>query len=246
MVLPIWIPAAIAGALVNRYNARRALRHKNGTKLHGAAWLGLPILLVTAEAASPPAWETVSVSREVKINAGSNVIWPLLVQVSRISSREGRPNLTQDVLGVPRPTDATIVIRNDKLIRVAHWGTGLCFEEEITHIRPGQSLRWHFRFPNRSIQRYTDQHIAPDGPVLQIADGAYELLPTATGQTRLRLTTTYQMRTRMGGNLRVWGDKLLGDVQDNVLAIIKDRAESPTHARVRPAWRSLPALPLPS
>ncbi|MBU0557640.1 MAG: hypothetical protein KKD64_09480 [Alphaproteobacteria bacterium] len=225
MVLPIWIPAAIFGALMNRYNARRDRQHNNPARLNSVAWLSIPLLMVTWDATMPTHWQTRSVVREVVIDANREDIWPLLLRVPNISRGEGVANFTQDILGVPRPTHADLVARADRLVRIAHWGEDLSFEEAIIVKKPGELLSWQFVFPNKSVQYHTDNHISPNGPLLKIDSGRYELLALRNGRSLLRLTTEYEMRTRLGVYLGWWGERLLGDVQDNVLAVIKDRAE---------------------
>lgn len=225
MVLPLWAPAAIVGALVTRYNARRDHQANDPSRLNGVGWLALPILLLTSEAVAPPDWQSVSVVREVAIDANRDEIWPLLQNVRNISSHEGLGNFTHDVLGVPRPTDADLVRRDGKLIRIAHWGRDLRFEEIITDRTAGELLQWTFAFPDKSVQLHTDRHISPNGPLLKIETGRYDLDAIGEGRSRLRLTTTFRMRTRFAGYLGWWGETLLGDVQDNVLEIIKARAE---------------------
>jgi hypothetical protein len=76
------------------------------------------------------------------------------------------------------------------------------------------------------VQDYTDRHISPDGPMLKIAKGGYTLTPLPGGRVRVSLATTYRMRSRIGWYAGLWGEVMLGDVHDNVLAIIKDRAEA--------------------
>jgi hypothetical protein len=105
------------------------------------------------------------------------------------------------------------------------WGDDIQFEERITALAPGKTIQWDFAFPDNSVQAYTDRHIAPDGPLLKIASGGYRLERLDPGKTRLTLHTTYHMRSRLDWYLGWWGEVMLGDVQDNVLAIIKQRAE---------------------
>ena len=45
------------------------------------------------------------------------------------------------------------------------------------------------------------------------------------GGVRVTLSTTYRMRSRLDWYAGLWGERMLGDVHDNVLAIIKTRAE---------------------
>ena len=225
MVLPLWVPAAVVGAVVNRYNARRNRRFNDLSRMNSVAWLALPLLLITTEAAVPPDWQHRSVVREIVIEAGPDDVWPFLLSVPNISEHEGRTNFTQDILGVPKPTNATLVMRQGTLVRIAHWGTDLSFEEVVTENKPGKRLGWRFVFPDESVQHHTDRHISPDGPLLKIESGRYDLQALDNGGARLRLTTTYRMKTRLSAYLGWWGERLLGDVENNVLTVIKDRAE---------------------
>jgi hypothetical protein len=75
------------------------------------------------------------------------------------------------------------------------------------------------------LQHHTDEHIAPDGPLLKIDTGDYRLTPLPDGTTRLTLRTNYVAMTHVNF-ARWWGELLLGDIQDNVLAVVKQRAEA--------------------
>lgn len=227
MVLPLWLPAAIAGALVSRWNAhRRRQWAASHSRLNSASWLALPLVFIAAETIAPPSWEEQVVNREVLVTATPERIWPLLLSIPNIGLQEGQANFTQDVLGVPRPSDATLAEKSGALIRIASWAAGAVqFEERIVELRPNQAIGWAFAFPNESVQKYTDRHISPDGETLKILTGRYELTQIAPGVTRVRLTTRYRMKSRLSAYLDLWGKRLLGDIQTNVLTIVKDRAE---------------------
>lgn len=227
MILPLWLPAAAFGALVNRLGARnKRLQEGRPTELHAAGWLLLPMLALSADALAPARWQNVTVRREVVIAASRERIWPILHSMPVITPLEGKMNFTQDVLGIPRPSSAQVVQQQGRLVRKAQWGPDARFEEIITRSVPMMELVWIFSFRNDSIQAYTDRHISPDGPTLKIATGGYQLTPLANGKTRLTLTTNYRMRVRLDNYLRLWGEILLGDIQENVLAIVKQRAEA--------------------
>ena len=83
------------------------------------------------------------------------------------------------------------------------------------------------------MRRHTDRHISPDGAHLRIARGAYRLEPAEGGRTLLRLETRYALRSPVNFYAALWGDLLLGGIQENVLGIVRDRAEaSSTRAAV--------------
>lgn len=222
LLMPLWIVGGLAGSGLT-YVIRKRVRERG--RLFSSALLLLPFLAMQVEAASPPAVEWLDVRREVVVDAPPERVWPLLVAIPDISAGEGRWNATQDLFGVPRPSEAALIRRDGELVRLARWGGGVRFEERITSAQPGRSLEWQFAFPDASVQEHTDRHISPDGAHLRIATGAYELTPMPGGRTRLQLATRYAVRTPLNFYAAWWGEWLLGDIQNNVLGIVKDRAE---------------------
>jgi hypothetical protein len=227
MVLPIWIPAAITGYAVSWANTRaRGDENDDMPKVYSVAWVMLPFLVVTIEQVHPPVWLNVEVVRDVEINASAEEIWPFLVSIPNISPSEGRVNITQDILGVPRPTNALLISRNGQWVRKAYWENSVYFEERIDHIDYQRSIGWTFAFPDKSIEKQIDHHISLDGELLRIKTGRYDLISISSKATRVRLSTQYAMRTRLSAYLTLWGERLLGDIQTNVLYVVKTRAEA--------------------
>ena len=85
---------------------------------------------------------------------------------------------------------------------------------------------WAFVFSNSSLQDYTDRHISPDGQFLKIDTGDYTLTPLNDGTTKLTLRTNYIAKTHVNIYAQMWGEILLGDIESNILTIIKRRAEA--------------------
>lgn len=231
MVLPFWVAAGLGGGLAAYLYQRRKAEEAGGqanngnTRLKMSAALTIPFAVILAEEMAPPQWQAETVSRSVVIDASADEVWPMLLAVPDIAEREGHWTFTHDVIGIPRPSHAEIVKKAGKTVRKAQWGEHIRFEEHVDKVVPGQKISWNFVFPDGSVQAHTDQHIDPDGPVLKIARGGYELREMDDGAVELTLSTRYRMRTRLGWYFRIWGEVLLGDVHDNVLAVIKDRAE---------------------
>ena len=224
MALPFWLAAGLGGGIAT-YLIHRRQASTERARIKVVALLSLPFAMIYAEEMSPPAWHERVVVREVIINASAEEVWPLLVSIPAISPDEGKATFTHDWADIPRPSEARLVERASGLVRQARWGSDIRFEERITALTPGEAIAWNFAFPDDSVQQYTDRHVAPDGPLLKIASGGYQITTLGEDRVRLTLRTTYQMRSRLRWYLGWWGEVMLGDVQDNVLAIIKARAE---------------------
>ena len=227
MVLPIWLAAGIGGGIAAVLISRRERKWMaSASRFHTSALALLPFALIAAEQTNPPDWQERTVTRSIIIEASAAEVWPMLLAIPDIAPTEGTSSFSHDWVGIPRPSDAELVQTETGLVRKARWGSSIRFEEHVTAIEEGKRIAWDFVFPDDSVQDHTDKHIDPDGPVLKIANGGYELREIAQGKVELKLTTRYTMRTRLDWYLGLWGEQMLGDVHDNVLAIIKDRAES--------------------
>lgn len=229
MIMPIWIAAAIGGTLASIWTHRRDASQDDthdDSSLQLAAWTVLPAFLVIAETVAPPVWTEREVVREITVTAKPSDVWPQLIEIRHVKSGEGRWTFSHDILGIPRPVDAQVKMDNGAIVRHARWGEGIHFEEQVISERFGKEMRWRFSFPDSSLQDHTDRHIAPDGQNLRIVSGGYDLEPLAGDRTRIRLTTRYAMKTRLPEYMAWWGERLLGDVQSNVLQIIAGRVSS--------------------
>jgi hypothetical protein len=229
MVLPFWLSAGLGGGLAAWVIHRRLLRRgemEGAGRVQVVGLLALPLALLYAEETSPPDWQERSVVRSVDVAAAPEVVWPLLLAIPHVRPDEGLPTFTHDIAGIPRPSEARLVQQDGRLVRLGQWGDAIRFEERVKRLVPGRAIGWDFAFPDTSVQDYTDRHISPDGPMLKIAHGGYALTPLAGGKVRVELATTYRMRSRLGWYAGLWGEVMLGEIHDNVLAIIKTRAEA--------------------
>jgi hypothetical protein len=59
-----------------------------------------------------------------------------------------------------------------------------------------------------------------------VTDGGYRLLPLHNGDQRVILSTRYRVRTPVNAYAALWGQLFLGDMENNLLATIKARAET--------------------
>lgn len=222
MLSPLWLGFGWLGAYVMRRQRKRTV----DPNTFRSTLIFLPLLSAGMESQIPIPHDHVTLTREIVINATPEEIWPYAVSNAHIDASEGRWNFTQSVLGLPRPRATTMSGVGRGAIRTAYWGDKINFEERITQWQPGRRLGWSFSFKNSTLQDYTDKHISPDGQFLKIDTGDYTLTRLANGTTRLTLRTNYIAMTHVNPYAEIWGEILLGDIQHNVLTIIKQRSEN--------------------
>ena len=226
MLTPIWLMSGEAGAYAT-YRLRKRAAPDQSSVFLSPAILALPLVMMPIEAALPVPQAHYTVAREVVIDAPAERIWPLMEGIPDLRDDEGRWNLTQDVLGVPRPLSAKLVGTGAGSVRLAEWERGIAFREIVTHWSPGRELRWRFDFAGSEGWEFTDRHLRPDSTYMRVLDGGYTLTPLADGRHRLRLQTRYAARTHVNAYASLFGQLFLGDLEVNLLAAIRRRAEAP-------------------
>lgn len=221
MLAPLWLVSGMAGSGLT-YAVRRRIR--DGRK-YCAALLALPLVAMQVEPMVPLPENEAVVTRSVVIDAPAERIWPLLRGIPDVKPGEGRWNLSQDLIGVPRPLGARLVGEGIGAERMANWGAKVRFRERISEWREGSRIGWRFIFDDIDGWRFTDRHLMPDSSYLRVTTGGYSLTPLAGGRTRVTLDTRYWMRTPVNGYAALWGELFLGDLENNLLALVKQRAE---------------------
>ena len=222
MLSPIWLAAGWSGAFLLRSQRAAASRGKSLQ----SSFLIVPLIAGIVEAQIPMPHEQVLLTRSIIVHATPAEIWRFAVSNPSIDPREGRWTITHNIIGLPRPRATLMKGTGPGAVRTAYWGANINFEELITEWSPGRKLGWRFAFTNRSMQDYTDKHISPDGQFLKIDTGDYTIRPISSDMTQLTLNTRYIAMTHVNTYARFWGEFLMGDIEDNILTILKNRAEA--------------------
>ncbi|WP_275230677.1 SRPBCC family protein [Novosphingobium album (ex Liu et al. 2023)] len=220
MLLPIWAPLMLAGSLAT-WRIRKSL---DAPKTYCSALLALPLLAMQVEPSVPLPQDRMTVTRSIVVPGSPEAIWPLLEGIPDVRPDEGRWNFTQDVIGVPRPQGARLIGKGIGAIRTARWGNRVSFSEVIDEWQQGERIGWRFVFGDTDGWRYTDRHLLPDGPNLHIERGGYRIEPLDRGHSRVTLHTTYRMATPVNGYAALWGEVFLGDLEENLLGLVDQRA----------------------
>lgn len=224
MLSPIWMPLSWWGSYtVRKFQERENSWSKTADTFNVSLVFVIPVMFAVMDQTVPQQISTYRVERSVVLNAAPDQIWPLLLEMKDIGTDEGQWNIAQDWLRIPRPASAVVEGEGEGARRMAAWGPDITFEEHLTGWEEGRVLTWNFVFPNDSVHKYTDEHISPDGRHLRIGEGGYRLNVMGDGRTRLVLYTDYEAQTPVNAYARIWGEIILGGIQGNILAIIKDR-----------------------
>lgn len=222
LLAPFWLASGTAGTWAT-HAIRRRLK---GNTSYGFALLALPLLAMQAERAAPlPQPQTYTVSREIVVAATPEAIWPLLRGIPDVKPGEGRWNVSQDVLGIPRPLGAHLAGDGVGAERTGRWGQQIVFREVITQWRPDARIGWRFIFDD-ATWGFQDKHLKPNSSYFRVTEGGYSLEPLGANRTRLTLDTTYWVRTPVNAYSAAWGQLLMGDIENNLLALVKQRAEA--------------------
>ncbi len=234
LLTPLWLLSGWAGAAI-AYRMRR--RGEPGNRLHSAALLVIPLLAMQVEPAIPLPTDQATVERSIVVAASPETLWPLLRGVPDVRPEEGRWNLSQDLFGIPRPIGATLSRDGIGGDRYGVWEHGIRFRERIVEWEPGRRIGWTFLFDEMKGWDFTDRHLRPDSPYLHVTTGGYRMKPLGDGRTLLTVHTSYRITTPVNAYARMWGELFLGDLEDNLLAIIRQRAEHPLDSVAASGYR---------
>lgn len=223
MLAPLWMASGMIGGYVTYRLRGRAGDH--GT--YCMAVFALPLIAMQVEPMIPVPQATATVTRSIVVEASPEEIWPMLRGIPDVRADEGAWTFTQDVLGVPRPLGAHMVGEGIGAVRMANWGRRVRFREHIIDWRPGRAIGWRFDFRGLDAWQFTDRHLMPDSRYFRVTTGGYRMEPAGPGRTRVIIDTRYWMQTPVNAYSRLWGELFLGDIETNLLALIKQRAELP-------------------
>jgi hypothetical protein len=227
MLAPLWLGSGLGGAYLTY-----ALSRGGGGygRTHCAALVALPFIAMQMEPLLPVPEAEANVSRSIIVAAPPEAIWPLLEGIGDVRADEGRWTISQNLIGIPRPKGARLVGEGIGAERHAQWAHGVRFRERITQWRRNERIGWVFDFRGSDGWDFTDRHLRPDSAYFRILSGGYSVERLDGGRSRVTLDTRYWMKTPVNGYSTLWGELFLGDLENNLLALIQKRAEG----QVRP------------
>jgi hypothetical protein len=222
MMLPIFIPIAIAGAVVG-YTIQAIPKRKRDVMTMCLAVAGLMPLLMGAEVAFRPPAPTFRAVTTIDIDAPPEVVWEHVVSFSELPP----PDDWLFKTGIAYPKFATISGRGVGAIRRCVFSTG-AFVEPIEIWDQPRLLQFAVTEcppPMREFNPFYDIQPPHLENFLVARRGAFRLVPLGGGRTRLEGTTWYQHHMWPAGYWQAWSSPIIQRIHMQVLKHVKTLAE---------------------
>jgi hypothetical protein len=146
------------------------------------------------------------------------------VVMNRVRPEEYRTSFIHRI-GFPRPIEATLSHEGVGGVRQASFERGVMFRETVTDWQPLRRLSFTIAvdsIPTRTL----DQHVTVGGEYFDVLDGTYEIVPLASGEVELRLSSTHRLSTHFNPYAALWTDLVMRQIQRNILHVVRARAEA--------------------
>lgn len=223
MILPVFLLAASIGGFVARFYRLRS-NNQNG-KIYVSLIALAPLLISPIEQTLETNASTFKAYTFIDIRADSNSIWSNVTSVSEIPDKQNKGYLTS-FLGFPRPIKAELDFEGVGASREAIFSKGLIFHEKVREYEHQKKMVFSIKaYPHEIPSTTMDEHIVIGGEFFDVLDGTYELEKKGDEFYRLHLYSHFIMNTSFNFYAGYWGKLIMKDIQNNILQVIKRRAE---------------------
>lgn len=223
MVLPLFmIAASIGGLIAGHYKIKQ---HKRET-LKISLFALLPLLLSPLEQQLTKIPGRYKADTYIDIHAPKENIWNNVTRVSEINAAQDKGWFTR-MLGFPRPIKAELNYEGLGGYRKAIFDKGLVFDEIVTEYEHERKMTFTIKANPYDIPSTTmDEHIVIGGAYFDVLNGTYELEQLDDNTFRLHLFSHFKLTTSFNFYASWWAGWIMKDIQNNILQIVKDRAEN--------------------
>lgn len=222
MILPIFLMAASAGGVVASHFKLKKYRNEN---TYISILVLLPFLMSPIEqliGSIPGKYEAYSY---IDIHSTRGEIWNNVTRVKPISQKQDKGWLTSN-LGFPRPIRAELNYNGVGAYRKAIFNKGLVFHEEVKSYMDQRNMHFSIKANPYEIPSTTmDKHVVIGGNYFDVLDGTYVLQQLSPNTYRLHLYSHFKLTTTFNFYASWWAGWIMTDIQDNILQVIKQRAE---------------------
>ena len=225
MALPLFLAAASIGGLIA--GRLKIKKHKRET-LNISLLALLPLLLSPIEQQLAKIPGRYKADTYIDIQAPKENIWSNVTRVSEINAAQDKGWFTR-MLGFPRPIKAELNFEGLGGFRKAIFDKGLVFDEVVTEYEHERKMTFTIKANPYDIPSTTmDEHVVIGGAYFDVLYGTYELEKLDDNTFRLHLFSHFKLTTSFNFYASWWAGWIMKDIQNNILQIVKDRAEHGT------------------
>ncbi len=220
MVLPVLLAMAGFGGWIG---VNVFYRDKN--KFSFSLILLIPLALAPIESMIGVSDKYFEEKTAIEIRATDEIIWNLITRVDEIQEGENEYSLFQ-FMGFPRPLEAVLDTVSVGGVRIATFERGLYFTETVTEMEEKKILGFDIEVDPKSVPpKALDEHVVVGGKYFDVLHGKYELEKIGDKKYILHLESRFRLSTHMNFYAGIWSKYIMRDIQDNILHVIKNRAE---------------------
>ncbi len=226
------VASSIGGVIGGTSSAYEQALIESRTDLRCVACSAFPLLFAVLETHLNQPLQIRSVNTEIRIHAPASLVWQNIGRVPPISRSELRLSWA-NMIGFPRPIEATLSFEGVGGVRHASFERGLMFIETVTAWEPEHRLAFSIRADTAHIPTTTlDEHVTIGGRYFDVLDGEYRLEPLANGDTLLHLTSHQRLSTDFNAYAGLWTDAVMQNLQTSILEVIQHRCEQQTSSKL--------------
>jgi hypothetical protein len=236
MIYPFFaFVAGIGGLLiqkwiVNKEKTKNTDPNDDNFKTGGTLQISLLFLLPLAIAFLEKQWMNPAAIFEkhnsIELYAPVERIWANVTRVYEITPEEDHAKLNH-WMGIPRPLYAKLDTLALGGIREAVFEGGLIFHEKVYEYQHENRMSFSIKANPHEIPATTmDEHIVIGGDYFDVLDGTYALETLGKDHYRLHLSSRFTLKTHFNWYAGWWAQRIMGDIQGNILEVLKGRVSS--------------------
>ncbi len=162
----------------------------------------------------------------VVVNAEKEHVWNEIIRIADIREEE-LPWTFTHAIGIPKPVGSTLSYEGVGGVRSIQWKNGIQFQEHITEWEENEYFSYLIEVDSTNLSlRALDKHVHIGGQYFDVLDGCYTLQELPGNRTQINLHCRYRLTTRFNWYAQLWGDFLIDDFQQAILAVVKGRVEA--------------------
>lgn len=224
MVLPVFLITSSIGGIIGGYLKVR--KSKKTGQINISLIMLLPFVLSPIESMIKVIPGRYKAYTSIDVHAEAGKIWSNITRVREIKKEQDKGYLTR-LLGFPRPIKAELDYEGVGAYREAIFSGGLVFHEKVLSYEHKKKMNFSITADPHEIPSATmDEHVVIGGDYFDVLDGTYELQKLNDTTYRIHLYSHFKLSTTFNFYASWWAGWIMKDIQNNILQVIKQRAEN--------------------